>query len=186
MKGWMIGLIAVAVLVVIPVGVSISSYIGAHNTGVRYEANIEKFHRETQNTLSSYTMKIKDMAQIPDMYVEDLKKVIDATFQGRYGEDGSQATMQWIKEQNLNFDSTMYTRLQQTMEAGRGEFKLSQTKKLDICGNYEIARNNFWGGMWMKFAGYPKKDIDKLCAIILDTQTNEVFETGEAQQIKIR
>jgi hypothetical protein len=162
------------------------SYISAFNSGVRYEADIEKFHKSSQNTLSSYTLKVQEMAQVPDMYKNDLKDVIEATFQGRYGKDGSKAVMQWIQESNLQFDSKLYLNLQAVMESGRDEFKLSQDRKLEICTQYEKELGFFWKGMMMSFAGYPKKDLDVICKVVLDKQTNATFESGEATVIKIK
>lgn len=182
------GVVAVGVLGVLLLvgGVLFGTYISAYNSGVRYEAQIEKFHKSSQNTLSSYTLKVKEMAQVPDMYVTDLTKVIESTFQGRYGQDGSKAVMQWIQEQNLQFDSKLYLNLQAAMEAGRDEFKLSQDRKLEICTQYEQELGYFWKGMWMSIAGYPKKDLDVICKVVLDAQTNETFQKGEASVIKIR
>ncbi|CAL9967725.1 virion structural protein [Vibrio phage D479] len=184
MKGSHVALI-LATVIAVPTFVGVSSYVGAHNKGTEWEADIGKFHKESQNTLANYTTKIMEMAQVPGKYKEDLKEVISATFGGRYGKDGSKATMQWIQEQNLPFDSSMYTRLQNTMEAGRNEFRLSQTKKIDICGNYEKELGYFWGGMWLRMAGFPKKDLSDVCKVVLNDHTNKAFETGIDNGIKL-
>lgn len=183
-----VGVIVVGVLAVLVLisGILFGTYVSAYNTGVRYEAQIEKFHKASQNTLSNYTLKVKEMAQVPDMYVADLTQVIESTFQGRYGKDGSKALMQWIQEQNLQFDSKLYLNLQAVMESGRDEFKLSQDRKLEICTQYEQELGYFWKGTWMGIAGYPKKDLDTICKVILDAQTNETFQKGEASVIKVR
>lgn len=160
------------------------SYIGAHNTGVTYTADIKKFDKESQNVLSTYTLKVQEMAQVPAMYVKDLKTAIEATFQGRYGADGSKAMMNWIQERNLPFDSSMYKNLQMTMEAGRNEFKLSQTKKLDVCANFEKELGYFWGGTWLGIAGYHEVP-EKECRIIIDSSTSNQFDTGVATMIKL-
>lgn len=173
-------------LVVVTVVGFVGMYVSTSNTNTQMESNIEKFHKASQNTLSNYTLKIRDMAQIPDMYTADLKKVIDATFQGRYGKDGSKAVTQFMTENNLQFDSSMYKSLQVAMEAGRNEFKLSQDKKLDVCTGYENQLNYVMSGFMSRVAGFPKKDIDSLCKIVLDKETNEAFETGEAKTIKLR
>ncbi len=186
-NGSVVWILAGVLGVVLLIGASLfGMYISAYNSGVRYEAQIEKFHKSSQNTLSNYTLKVKEMAQVPDMYVSDLTKVVEATFQGRYGQDGSKAVMQWIQEQNLQFDSKLYLNLQAVIESGRDEFKLSQDRKLEICTQYEQELGYFWRGMWMGVAGYPKKDLDVICKVILDAQTNDTFEKGEATVIKIR
>lgn len=175
MKAFLIGLVLLVVLTMVTVG---GSYISAVNTGARFEANIDKFDKSSANTLSAYTLKLKEAASVPDKYVGALKDNIKATFEGRYGEGGSKATFQWIQEQNIPLDPSVYTKLQSIIDAGREEFKLSQDRKLESCAQYEVARNVFWGGLWLNIAGYPKKDIDKLCSIVLDNTTRDKLNTG--------
>lgn len=175
MKALLIGFMVFTLMVT---GLFGASYIGAVNSGAKFEANIEKFHKSSQNTLSSYTLKLKEAAKVPEMYVESLRNLIKDTFEGRYGEGGSKATMQWIKENNINVDPSVYTKLQVIIDAGREDFKLSQDRKLEICSQYEMERNYFWKGLWFNVAGFPKKDIDSLCKIIIDNDTKSKFESG--------
>ncbi|HHB9680564.1 TPA: hypothetical protein ACOAY7_002947 [Vibrio cholerae] len=181
MKAFLIGMVIFVVLLIGGFGMS---YVSAVNTGARFEADIEKFDKSSQNTLSNYTLKLKEAAKVPEKYVGSLEEIIQATFEGRYGEDGSQATFQWIQENNIPVDASVYTKLQQIIDAGREEFKLSQDRKLESCAQYEFTRNTFWKGMWLGVAGYPKKDIDKLCRIIVDSSTGEKFSTGVDSEIK--
>lgn len=181
----MYAVLAVLALVLGIAGICFGSYVSANNKAVRYEANISKFHQASQNTLSAYTLKIKEMVQVPDMYVEDLKSVIKETFAGRYGKDGSKAMFQFIKENNLQFDSSLYTNIQAAMEAGRDEFRLAQDKKIDVCNDYKAAQGYFWSGMWMEIANYPKMD-EAICNIVLDTKTSEAFNTGLATPISLK
>ncbi|WBF79544.1 hypothetical protein BNCALIDO_00155 [Aeromonas phage vB_AdhM_TS9] len=175
MKAFIIGF---GLFLVVTIGGVFASYVSAVNTGAMFEANIEKFDKSSQNTLSNYTLKLKEAAKVPDKYVDSLKDIIKQTFEGRYGENGSQATFQWIQENNIPVDPSVYTKLQQIIDSGREEFKLSQDRKLDSCAQYEFTRNTFWKGMWLTVAGYPKKNIDTLCRIIVDSTTQAKFETG--------
>jgi len=186
MKAWVIVLLALVTLIFGLAGVVFGSYVSANNTSARYEANIEKFNEDSQNVLSAYTLKIKEMAQVPDMYTDALKEMISATFQGRYGENGSQATFQWIQEQNLPVDASLFTNLQAAMEAGRDEFRLSQTKKIDVCNDYKYYQKLFWSGMFVRAAGFPSPTISDSCKVILDTQTSNTFKTGIAEVISIK
>lgn len=163
----------------------VGTYINKANEGTRHETNIEKFDKDSQNVLSAYTMKIKEMAQIPDKFKADLQDVIKQTFEGRYGADGSKAVFQFIKEQNMTLDPSLYRNIQVAMEAGRNDFKMSQTKKLDACAGYENARNYVVGGFFLQMAGFPKKDIDKLCRIIVDSSTTDKFNSGVDEVIKL-
>lgn len=163
--------ILVAVLVVF------SSYVSYSNLGNSYEQRLEAKWQDNQNVLGQYTIRVAEMAQVPEMYRDDLKEVIAATFEGRYGADGSRATFQWIQEQNLQFDSSMYNRLQQTMEAGRLEFANRQTELIDIKRAYQTDLGNVWSGLWLSFAGYPKADLEKYKPVIA-AGTAETFRTG--------
>ena len=181
--GAIIGVCSVAVVGVIGLAIA-GSYISAHNDAVKYEANISKFDESSKNTLSSYTLKLKEAARVPDKYVADLKGVVEATFQGRYGENGSGAAMQWIKEQNLPMDSTLYSKLQTIIDGGRNEFKMSQDRKLEYCAQYETVRGLFWKGTMMSIAGFPKKDVDRLCKIVVDSSTSDKFNSGIDSEVK--
>ncbi len=172
-------------LVLVVAGTMLTSYISAVNDGAVMEGNIVMLNKDSENKLSNYTMKIQEKVQIPAMYVKDLKEVIRATFEGRYGADGSKAVMQWIQEQNIQFDSSLYKDLQVTIESGRDEFRISQTLKLQACRDYKVQLNTFWKGMWLKFAGYPKENLTDVCKVVSDSRTSEIFKTGTQEALKL-
>lgn len=186
-KGLKITLAVVGFFVAFMVVVGITlfaSYISANNEGAQREATIKQLNSDSENKLSTYTLKIQEKVQIPKMYTKELKEVIRETFQGRYGENGSVAVMQWIQEQNIPFDSSMFKDLQVTIDAGREEFRISQSLKLQACRDYEVSRNLFWKGFWLKTAGYPKANSDVLCRVVSDSRTQEVFENGKQEAMK--
>lgn len=162
-----------------------ASYVGAYNFGNEQEKALSAAYKNNQNVLSSYTLKVAEMAQVPEIARDDLKEVIQAQFEGRYGQDGSKATWQWLQEQNLPLNNDLYTRLQQTMEAGRNEFQVAQTGLLDKKRVYETALGSFWQGFWLRVAGYPKIDLAEI-KIVTDAQTERTFATGQAEALQIR
>lgn len=176
---------ALASSLVVAVLVIASSWVSYSNLGNSYEQRLEAKWQDNQNVLGQYTIRVAEMAQVPEMYRDDLKEVIAATFEGRYGADGSRATFQWIQEQNLQFDSSMYNRLQQTMEAGRLEFANRQTELIDIKRAYNTDLGNVWSGMWLKFAGYPKVDLDKYKPVVA-AGTAETFRSGVDAGVTLR
>lgn len=172
-------------LVVLLGVVGVTSYIKYANMGTKMEQQLIAEYDKNKTTLNAYTMRVQEMAQVPDMYVEDLQKIVQATFEGRYGEDGSQAVFQLIREQNLQFDSSLYTRLQQTMEAGRAEFKHSQDKMIDVKRMYETSLGYVWSGFWLRLAGFPKTDLSMFKVIVAD-EVQVKFATGKDSAIKLR
>ena len=125
------------------------------------------------------------MAQIPEIYRDDLKEIISETFQGRYGAEGSKAVFQWIQEENPQVDSSLYKNIQVTIEAGRNEFTVAQTQLLDVKRSYETNLGYLWKGFWLKIAGYPKLDLSKYKPVVA-TDTAEKFNTGIDYGIQLR
>lgn len=161
------------------------SYIGAHNYGVGAEEDLKASYTDSQNVLSQYSLKIAESAQIPEMYKNDLKEVYTAAITGRYGADGSKAMMQWIQEKNPNFDSSLYKSIQQSIEAGRNKFEVSQRLVIEHKKNYEKNLRFFWKGTLLRMAGFPTFDLDTI-KIIKSEHSDATFKTGIDQGLKLR
>ena len=180
----LIVVLGVIVSLVMIVGLSLATtYVHYNDYGATMDAQLKAEWTNNQNILSNYTLKLKEAAKVPDKYQDALKQMITATFQGRYGDNGSQATFQWIKENNLQFDASMYKQLQQIIEAGRNEFRLSQSKLIDLKGQYEAKQNMFWSGFWLRITGFPKVPLSTY-TIVIESGTTEKFKTGVDSEIK--
>ncbi len=166
--------------------IAVASYISSANYGNTAENEIKAIWENNQNILAQYTQKVQEAAQVPTMMKDDLKEVVTAALSGRYGADGSKATFQWLKEQNPTVDAQLYRKIQQIVEAGRDEFKMSQTRLIDAKRAYSTNLGYVWKGMWMRFAGYPRIDLEKYKAITNDYADN-AFKTGkESSPVKLR
>lgn len=164
---------------------SFLSYVSAFNTANMYEKKIVASHENLQNVLSQYQNKIGEMVQVPSMYKDDLKEVVSAAIQGRYGEGGSKAVFQWLKEQNPSLDVSVYSKIQVAIEGGRDRFTNEQTIFLDTKRAYETQLGSFLTGTFMRIAGYPKIDLDKY-KIVTNVATEKAFETGIDEPVKLR
>jgi hypothetical protein len=185
MKATLIALGGFLVLLMFIVGVAGANYVSFHDQGVNYETRLEAEWTKSKNTLSTYTTKVQEVAQVPDMFRDDLLKVVEATFQGRYGKDGSKAVFQMIQEKNMNLDPLMYRQIQQVMESGRNDFQASQNAVIDIKRSYETQLGKVWSGFWLGVAGYPKVDLTKYKVVILQG-VSEKFDSGKDEVIKLR
>lgn len=187
-KGMSAGVIILIVLAIIltPIIAAGMYAVSVNNTNVEFESKIQAFNKASESTLSNYTLKIQDMAQVPNMYKDDLMGVIDKTFQGRYGSDGSRAVVQFMNERNIPLDSSLYKNLQIAMEAGRNEFNLSQTRKFDVCSGYQNQLGYAMSGMTSRILGFPRIDIKKECQVVSDSDTRKAFDTGIAEKTKLR
>lgn len=183
-SGLVAALSVLGVVVAITVFVAMM-YIKYHNMGVNFEKRLDGTWQENKVVLNTYTTKVQEVAQVPTMMKDDLSQIIEQTFQGRYGENGSQAVFQFIQEQNLNLDPQLYRQIQQVMEAGRNDFQTSQKVLIDVKMNYQAALDYFWSGLWLGFAGYPKLDLSKYNIVTL-SEVEAKFESGQDSVIKLR
>lgn len=158
--------------------------VSLNNEFVRQEAGIKAQYKQNQNNYSNYFNKLKEIAQVPKMYAKDLKDIYTAAIKGRYGEGGSKAVFQFLKEQNPNLDASLYTKIQSVIESGRNSFEADQKLLLDKKRVYEqdlqVFPNSFIAGI----LGFPKIDLDEYDIVINDA-TAEAFETKRAGPIEL-
>lgn len=170
-------LIAILVGIVLVAAFGVMQFLSAGNYGNIAEKGITAQVNVNKNTLAQYVQKIQEMAQVPEMYKNDLKEVIAAAIGGRYGANGSQATWQWIKEHNPSLDSKLYVKLQEVIEAGRTEFKTNQDVLIDKCRQYDTARDAYTlQAVFLRVAGYPKIDLKDACTIVTNDYTDKAFK----------
>jgi hypothetical protein len=180
--GWAIT--GVVVALIIGLGTNI---VGIYNYGNRAEKQVVAEHKNLENVLGQYSIKVAEVAQVPDMYKEDMKEVVNAALQGRYGANGSKAVFQWLKEDNspAKLDSALYGKIQQIIEAGRNEFQNNQTRFIDIKRVYETNLGYAWKGLWLGVFGYPRIDLDKYQITTTDAAAN-ALQTGRDAPIQLR
>lgn len=152
-------------------------FISANNYAVRAENTLKATWEDNQNVLGNYTLKVQEAAAVPAMYTEDLKQVMTSVMTARMGADGSKAVMQWFKEANIPFDSSLYGKIQVIVEAGRNEFQGKQTKLIDQKREYQNSLGTFPRGVILGFMGFPKIDLEKYKPVVAG-DTRKAFETG--------
>ncbi len=177
-SGLTVALVAVLGVILLFGLYGVTSFVGAFNHGNTSEKTLQAALDHNKNVLSQYTTKIAEMAQVPAMQRNDLQKVIQSAFEGRYGENGSQAVFQAIKENYPGqLDNKLYERLQSTMEAGRNDFQAAQDQLIDRKRQYETELGSFPGGLWLHMAGYPKINLADI-KVISNTHTEKAYDSG--------
>jgi hypothetical protein len=175
---------AVSALAAILILIAIS-WFSAASTGNDLENRMKAEYENLQNVLANYEQKVLTSAQVPEMYKDDLVEVANAAISARYGSDGIKSLFTAISEQNPNVDASVYTQIQQIVEAGRNDFSNAQTRFIDIKRVYETKLGHPWNGFWLNIAGYPKVDLDKY-AIVTTVRTEQVFDSKVEDVIKLR
>lgn len=136
------------------------SLVGASNSAVRMQSNIQAKSQDVDNILSNYGQKVQEAAQVPNMQTDALKEVMRTALSARYGADGSKATMQWIHENYPGqVDPQLYRQIQQIIEAGRTDFQNAQTGLIDEKRVYLTTLDTIPGGTMMRMMGYPTINV---------------------------
>jgi hypothetical protein len=170
----------------------VSQYMSAASYGNKAEVRLEAVWEDNENIYSAMATTITEMAQVPAMQAADIKDIVTATLDARYGEDGSKAAFQWIKEQNPSVDPALYSKLQQVIEAKRTEFKVAQTRLIDVKRQYKVELGGPWSGIWMRMSGYPQLNVgfprgtqDDFGAVT-SGKAKKAFETGVDEGLNLR
>lgn len=155
------------------------------NTAVRFENQIVKLDKASEVSLSNHTNTILEMVQIPKMQTDHLVRLAKEALSARYGEDGSKALFQFIKENTAAPSEKLYLDLQATIAGGRRDFKLSQEVKLENCTQYDTWRETWPTSMGVSFFDLPSKKVEGRCEIITDDTTRNSFETKRTAPIQL-
>jgi hypothetical protein len=181
--------LAIGVGVVSVIGVLVLTLVltvlGYYNTAVQMETTITAQYDQNKNNYTKMFNSFKETAQVPDMYIDGLKKVYDSAIQGRYGKDGAKAMFTWIQEQNPQVDAKVYTKIQTLIEANRNDFEANQKTLIDKKQIYQVYYKQMPRGFVLGVFGFPKIDMDKY-GIVTSSDTESAFESKQAGPISLK
>lgn len=178
-------LIGLTVAVLLVLGLGLTSLIGINNDFVAQEAALVAQYKQNQNNYDSMVKKVVEVSQVPAMATEDLSKLTKDAIAGRYGENGSKAVFQFIKEHNPTIHVELYYKIQQVIEAGRNSFEAEQKVLLDKKRVYETQLNSFPTGVIARMMGFPRVDLAKI-DIVTSDRTEKAFDKKKDEPMKLR
>lgn len=170
-----------ALLLVIYVGTALSF----RSDCVALEAAVKAQYDQNKNNYDNMWKSFREQSQVTTMYADDLKKLFDGAMEGRYGENGSQAVIQFIHEHNPQLAPEVYTQLQRSIAAGRASFMADQQQLIDKKRQYEVVLNSnraAFVNMWFRF---PHVDLSKY-NIVTSDRTEDSFRRGRDEPVQLR
>lgn len=175
--------VALAIVVILLgslLAVAFVSFTSAYDYGNSMDTKMNAISDNNRNIYASGTQRVQEIAQVPGMYTEDFAKIVKADIEGRYGKDGSSATMQFLQEHDIKIDPSLYKDITQEIKSFRDEFKNNQTTLIDVGRSYRYAVGSLWQGFWLRLAGFPKINLsDPKYNPITTDLTEQVFKAGK-------
>lgn len=148
-------------------------------------SKIEALHRDSQNVHAMVTTSLKSQGSVAEKYTDSVIKALEVSMQGRYGQGGSQAAVQWLKEQNPTIDAEIFKKLTSAIEASYVKFGNTQTAKLDAIRQYKASIKKFPGNMVASYFGFTEDTIKSYDMVVTTQATGAAFNTGNMEPVDL-
>lgn len=141
----LIALIVVGVLLLILV----IMYFSYNNREVALRKEAEAQKGKIESVFDTMWKTIKQEAGVTDEYRKTFEKIYPELIAGRYSGENS-SLLKMINESNPEFDTSLYSKLMQTIEAQRASFATAQQRMLDIIRERETLLESMPSGWFIK------------------------------------
>lgn len=152
---------------------------------IRHENGIIAADNHLAAVISSKDNILAGQSEVVLKYKDMLLEAIDKTTKGTFGEDGSEAVMQWIKTNYPNMDSDVFKKIQQAVETW---FTNIQMANDDEIARVNVYRNYYQDPANVAFTwalGFPKIDMKKYGTPIVTKNAKKEQETRESTEKKL-
>jgi len=167
-----VGVVLVLGLVTLIYGVSTSNY----EIDLRNQASAQSDMREAY--FDKMWKTIKQQAEVSNEYKDAFAEIYPELIEGRYSQ-GDGSLMKWIQEANPDFDTSLYKKLMNTIEAQREGFFNEQKKLRSIMKQHEDLMEKFPSSWFVGSRGDLKYDM------ITSKHTKDVIKSGEENDIDL-
>lgn len=164
-------------------GVLLMTFVVTYNKLARQENGIVAAHEELKNVHTSIFNQMRSQGLAVEKYGDMVIKAIEVSMTGRYGQTGSQAGVQWIKEQNPTIDVKIMDKLQVAIEAGYKEFQSRQTTKIDLIRTFDNSLDTFPSNVVAALGGFPKKVTADMRKTISSAATDDMMARKQMDTI---
>lgn len=181
--GVIIALVVVAFMFAVA-GVVVMNIYNAMKLGNEKENRIVAIQDNNKNIYANGTNEIMTIAKVPKMYAKDLKEIVTAEIQGKYGDKGSQATIQFLQDRQIPLTPELYKEIPLSIRNFHAKFESAQTTQIEEIREYKTWLGEPIRGMFLGFAGYPKIRLEDFKPVTSDL-TEEVYESKRANPLDL-
>ncbi|MDF2534013.1 MAG: hypothetical protein K0R18_170 [Bacillales bacterium] len=173
MKKVVIGCVAVFVAFILITCIAAGTILSSRNTAVTLENKVKAQYASNQASYDGMWKTFVEMTQVTDLQAKQMKEVYTGLISGRYQDPNLLFKM--VKEDNPKLDTTVYTKIQQAIEAGRKGFTNDQKKVLDIVREY----NTYIQHHFIMAAITGRTQLDENKYITTSDRTKDAFNSGK-------
>lgn len=168
-----LGILAVILFIAVigVAGIGAAKYIALSNQNARLTNLFEAKQKESKTVHSEMWQTVKEIGGVTDAYSSKFDSIYSHIMDARYAK-GDGSLMKFITESNPNFDTRLYEKLANVIEAKRIKFTDIQKDLLDIDREHNDLITTFPGTLFL--AGAPKFKVQ----IVTSTRTEKAFESG--------
>lgn len=170
-----VGIGTFVVLMVITLLLMDINYDNAHQ---RLLADIKAQEQKIESNYDKMFKTIAQQAQVTKNYFSEFKEIYKGIMVGRYGDGGSKAMWQWLKEANPQAPSDLHIKLMNTIEASRTSFDREQQRLANMSAEDKKLFTTK-PAKWFT-SGEPRE-----ITIISSTKAKKVIETGVDDDIDV-
>jgi len=176
---WIAPLAIVGVLVLGFVGL-VGMFISYANQEVDLSTQFAAQQKANAVIYDKVWKTIQQKAGVANQAADKFKEIYSSIMNARYdGKD--QVLMNWIQEQNPNFDMSLYKDLSMSIEANRAEFANVQQKLIDIQREHNRLRLRFPSSIFLSIKGVKELQMQ----LVTSTRTEKAFETGVDNEVNL-
>lgn len=172
-------IILVSLIVLLSVGATgIGMYFNYSNQNVELSEQIYAKINVNKANYSKMWEIISQQAQVSEKYADDFKEIYPKLMEGRYS-NGQGQLMNWIQEHNPNFDTSLYAKLMNSIEAQRESFYTNQVQLQDLSRQHNVLLGRV-PSKWF-LSGISPIDIPN----VINNEANKAFESGIEQKMEL-
>ena len=153
-------------------GIGLAQYISMGNKNARLTNLFEAKQTESKTVHSEMWQTVKEIGGVTDAYANKFDSIYSHIMDARYSK-GDGSLMKFVTESNPTFDTRLYEKLANVIEAKRIKFTGIQKDLLDIDREHNDLITTFPGTLFL--SGSPRFKLQ----IVTSSRTEKAFESGK-------